>query len=183
VELQPLPDILKPDLKILFVGTNPGQRSAQLGHYFAGRGNAFWSLMYKSGLTDILLRTEQDTSLLGYGYGLTDVVKRPSRSTTEIRREYARGAKKRLDRIVRKNNPKMVAFIGKTGYRYYLGDMTIVLKYGLQQDLFGSKVFLLPSTSGASYADTNELLHFSICVDSEWCCNPACYFFETIPIL
>lgn len=153
-ELKPLPDIVQPNLKILFVGTNPGRRSAQIGHYFAGRGNAFWTMLHRSGLTDRLYRTEEDRLLLKLGYGLTDVIKRPSRSISEVKRKDSEGMKDRLDNTIRKFSPKMVAFIGKTGYRYYIGDFKNPLKYGLQEDLFGSKVFLLPSTSGASYADT-----------------------------
>jgi mismatch-specific thymine-DNA glycosylase len=152
--LNPLPDIVRPNLKILFIGTNPGRRSAIIGHYFAGRGNAFWTMLYRSGLTNRLYTTEEDQLLLKLGYGLTDVIKRPSRSISEVKRKDAIGMKDRLDKTIKAASPRMDAFIGKTGYRYYLADFHRRLKYGMQEDLFGHKVFLLPSTSGASYADT-----------------------------
>lgn len=47
---RPLPDHLRPGLRILFVGINPGVRSAQTGHHFAGHSNRFWKLLYESGL-------------------------------------------------------------------------------------------------------------------------------------
>jgi len=48
-----LPNLIKPDLKILFVGINPGTRSAEVGHHFAGRSNRFWKFLFESGLTPI----------------------------------------------------------------------------------------------------------------------------------
>ncbi len=154
--LKTLPDLVEPELQVLFVGTNPGAKSARIGHYFAGTSNMFWKLLYESTLTDRRLSTEFDYQLLEYSYGLTDVVKRPTRSTTELRKTDAKGAKKRLDNIIKKNIPKIVAFIGKTGFRYYLSEDNIPLKYGIQDlTIKESNVYLLPSTSGASFADTN----------------------------
>ena len=47
-----LPDYLSPGLKVVFVGTAAGERSAARGHYYAGRGNKFWELLWEAGLTD-----------------------------------------------------------------------------------------------------------------------------------
>ncbi len=154
-KLKPLPDIVKKNLKILFVGTNPGIKSARIGHYFAGASNMFWKLLYESKLTHERLTTELDYKVIEYGYGLTDVVKRPTRSTTELRKLDAKGAKKRLNGIIEENKPKVVAFIGKAGYRYYLDDGLVPLRYGVQrEEIEESRVYLLPSSSGASFADT-----------------------------
>ena len=154
--MRTLPDIVKPRMKVLFVGTNPGRRSALIGHYFAGRSNMFWKLLHEAKLTDERLTTHLDYKVQRFGYGLTDVVKRPTRSTTELRKSDGKGARQRLDDVIKKNKPKVVAFIGKTGFRYYLGDGNTPLNYGLQkQKISISSVFLLPSTSGASFADTN----------------------------
>ncbi|MBS3926282.1 MAG: mismatch-specific DNA-glycosylase [Nitrosarchaeum sp.] len=153
--MKTLPDRVKPNLEILFVGTNPGLKSARIGHYFAGTSNMFWKLLFESGLTENRLTTELDNRIINYGYGLTDVVKRPTRSTTELRRIDANGSRKRLEKIILKNTPKIVAFIGKTGFRYYTGDSYAILKYGKQSFKIGNtEVYLMPSTSGASYADT-----------------------------
>lgn len=153
--LKTLPDLIKNDLNILFVGTNPGDRSARIGHYFAGTSNMFWKLLHEARLTIEKLSTETDYQMLDYGYGLTDVVKRPTRSTTELKRSDGKGARKRLDKIIEEYQPKTVAFIGKAGYRYYLDEGIIPLEYGKQNiQIFSSKVYLLPSTSGASFADT-----------------------------
>jgi TDG/mug DNA glycosylase family protein len=50
-----LPDYLRPGLKLVFVGFNPGERSARIGHYYAGRGNQFWNFLYESGLVPEML--------------------------------------------------------------------------------------------------------------------------------
>lgn len=154
--MRTLPDLVEPGLKVLFVGTNPGAKSARIGHYFAGASNMFWKLLHESTLTEERLTTELDYKVLEYGYGLTDVVKRPTRSTTELRRTDGKGAKQRLDNVIEENAPKIVAFIGKAGYRYYLDDADAPLSYGTQKhEIAESSVYLLPSTSGASFADTN----------------------------
>ena len=44
-----LPDYIRPHMKILFVGINPGKRSAEVGHHYAGYSNRFWKLLYDSG--------------------------------------------------------------------------------------------------------------------------------------
>ncbi len=153
--LKTLSDMVEPGLKVLFVGTNPGAKSARIGHYFAGSSNMFWKLLHESALTKERLTTEFDYKVRNYGYGLTDVIKRPTRSTIELRKQDANGARQRLDELIHDNYPKFVAFIGKTGFRYYLGNDTGMVTYGLQHFMISkSYVYLLPSTSGASFADT-----------------------------
>lgn len=161
-KLKPLPDILKKNLKILFVGTSPGQRSSIIGHYFAGKSNVFWRLLYESGLTKVRLTTEQDRKLLHYGYGLTDVVKTPTITVSDIKQHYTIKSTKRLNRALNLFQPKIVAFVGKTGFRIYSQDNYSKLEYGFQYKYKDMRIFLLPSTSGQSYADTkyNEKLQY-----------------------
>jgi mismatch-specific thymine-DNA glycosylase len=71
-----LPNYLGSNLKIIFVGTNPGRISTCRGHYFAKTGNPFWKLLFETGL----LTSEKDVELPSYGYGLTDIVKKTSGS-------------------------------------------------------------------------------------------------------
>ncbi len=151
-----LPDLVQPRMKVVFVGTNPGTKSARIGHYFAGNSNMFWKLLYESNLTKERLTTEQDNKLITYGHGLTDVIKRPTRSTSELRRDDGNGARDRLNSIIEKNRPSIVAFVGKTGFRYYLDYKGKSIKYGMQKfKIAESSVYLLPSTSGQSFADTS----------------------------
>ena len=172
--MKTLPDHVRPDLISVFVGTNPGLRSAQIGHYFAGRGNMFWRLLHEAGFTPKRLTPECDYTLLDYGYGLTDVVKRPTRSTTDLKGNDGCGVKTRLDVILDDNSPKTVTFVGKMGFRLYTGNKG-KLDYGYQSlKINESNVFLMPSTSGASFADTkyNEKLYWYCMLRdclAKWC--------------
>lgn len=152
--MRTLPDMVYPGMSILFVGTNPGEKSARIGHYFAGKSNMFWKLLYESGLTPERLYTETDHKIREYGYGLTDVIKRPTRSTSDLGMGDSAGSDSRLDAIISEYRPGMVAFVGKTGFRHYTGEHQKPLEYGRQMMIGGSEAFLMPSTSGQSYADT-----------------------------
>src|SRR5262245_22365238 len=98
--------------KILFVGINPGARSGKLGHHFAGPGNPFWKLMHAASLTPIVLRPDEDRRLVEFGYALTNMVARSTKSAAELSRaELARG-KRRLLAKVRAMRPDVVCLVG-----------------------------------------------------------------------
>ena len=44
-----VPDLVGPDLRLLFCGINPGTLSGQLGLHFARSGNRFWKLLHAAG--------------------------------------------------------------------------------------------------------------------------------------
>src|SRR6185312_10297160 len=58
--MRTLPDYLRKNMKMILVGSNPGDRSARVGHYYAGRGNQFWPLMYESGVIPEPIGYEDD---------------------------------------------------------------------------------------------------------------------------
>ena len=68
-----LPDVLAPDLDIVFCGLAVGECAALRGHHHAGRGDSFWQLLHAAGLTPRRLEPDEDDSLPTYGLGLTDV--------------------------------------------------------------------------------------------------------------
>jgi double-stranded uracil-DNA glycosylase len=116
----PLRDRLAPDLRILFVGINPGLRSAATGHHFAGYSNRFWTLLADSGLVPERLTYEDDGRLPGWGLGLTNLIARPSRGVGDLRPdEYGAGWCK-LERKVRRYRPAVAALVGVTVYRAIL---------------------------------------------------------------
>src|SRR4051794_24678838 len=69
-------DVIGPRLRVLFCGINPSLYSAAVGHHFARPGNRFWPALHAGGLTDRLLRPEEDRTLLLRGFGLTNIVDR-----------------------------------------------------------------------------------------------------------
>jgi double-stranded uracil-DNA glycosylase len=141
-----LPDYLQSGLKVVFVGFNPGERSARIGHYYAGRGNQFWNLLHESGLVGEKLRPEDDHRVLEFGLGLTDVVKRWSRSSSSLRAIDYKKSTPRLLAKLRQVQPCAVAFNGKLAGERVL---RTPVRLGLQRaKLDGARVFVLPSTSG-----------------------------------
>ena len=52
-DLPLLKDRIRPGVRVLLVGINPGVRSALTGHHFAGYSNRFWKLLAESGLVPV----------------------------------------------------------------------------------------------------------------------------------
>jgi TDG/mug DNA glycosylase family protein len=144
--MRTLPDYLRKGMKLIIVGCNPGERSARVGHYYAGRGNQFWPLLYESGVVPEMLSYNDDKRLVEFGVGLTDLVKRPTKGMEEIeRQEFAEG-RVLLAQKLEELKPRVVAFNGKGVYERFSGR---TCKLGLQKEtLYGAHVFVLPSTSG-----------------------------------
>src|SRR3954452_18957172 len=112
-----LRDCVKRPVRVLFVGINPGVRSALTGHHFAGFSNRFWNLLFESGLVPEPLRAEDDRRMPEWGYGITNLVARPSPGIDTLTAdEYLAGVSV-LRRKVRRWRPQLVAFVGVTLYR------------------------------------------------------------------
>jgi len=148
---------------VLFVGINPGVRSALTGHHFAGFSNRFWRLLFESGLVPERLRAEDDRRLPEWGYGVTNLVARPSPGIDTLTRgEYLAGVGV-LRRKVRRWRPAVVAFVGVTLYRAIF-EVRGPVKLGLQRErLEGARVFVLPNPSGrnANYSFREMLTAFT----------------------
>jgi TDG/mug DNA glycosylase family protein len=148
--VQRLPDILGPDLRCVFVGINPGIRSAEAGHHFANPRNDFWRLLAESGLTTSSLEPHQQLELLEHGLGITNAARRVTRGSGELRRTDFADAQERLGRIARELSPGGFAFVGKQAYS---GAFSERAGHGLQKRrLEGRRLFVLPSTSPANAA-------------------------------
>ncbi len=147
---RPLPDHLRPGLKVVFVGINPGLISAAAGHYYANRRNPFWRLLHESGLTPARLAPVEDARMLEFGYGLTDIVKRSSRGVGDLaRREFYRG-KKVLEKKLLRAQPLIVCFNSKSAVVGFFGRAAF-RRFGRQPVRIGSsRVYVLPSTSPAN---------------------------------
>jgi double-stranded uracil-DNA glycosylase len=146
-----LPDRLCSGARILFVGINPGLRSAALGHHFAGASNRFWKLLFQSGLVDKPLTYEEDWRLPEWQLGLTNIIARPSVGIEDLKPVEYRAGVISLERKIRRYRPQTVALLGVTIFRMVFPHMITVnrLEVGLTQArLAGSRVFLLPNPSG-----------------------------------
>ena len=112
-----LGDRIGPGLRVLFVGINPGVRSATTGHHFAGYSNRFWKLLWEARLVPERITYLDDDRLAEWGYGITNLVPRPSPGIDDLRpAEYVDGWTA-LERKIRRFRPGIVAFVGVTLYR------------------------------------------------------------------
>lgn len=112
-----LKDRIKPGVRVLFVGINPGVRSAITGHHFAGFSNRFWKLLSESVLVPEPITFKEDYRLPEFGFGITNLIPRPSPGIDDLApAEYVEGWK-RLDRKISRYRPEIVALVGVTLYR------------------------------------------------------------------
>lgn len=142
-----LPDIIAPDLHVLFCGINPGLYSAATGHNFARPGNRFWRVLHRAGFTPHKFHPSEEKELLKLGYGITNFCKRTTAKASELTNEELVEGGKALVKRVRKYKPAYLAVLGVTAYRAAFQDPKA--KLGLQDDTIGdTKVWVLPSPSG-----------------------------------
>jgi TDG/mug DNA glycosylase family protein len=152
-----LKDRIGPGLRLLFVGINPGVRSALTGHHFAGYSNRFWKLLSDSRLVPEPMTYKEDYRLPQWGLGITNLVARPSPGIDDLRPvEYVEGWRV-LERKIRRYRPEVVALVGVTLYRAILPLLdspstparTGASVIGPQAfTIHDARVFVLPNPSG-----------------------------------
>lgn len=134
---------------MLFVGINPGVRSALTGHHFAGFSNRFWKLLYQSRLVPEPVTYVDDDRLPEWGFGITNVVARATPGIDELKPEEYAAGRLRLRAKVRRHRPEIVAFVGITVYRAMYPGRRGPVAMGLQRERLGeTAVFVLPNPSG-----------------------------------
>jgi double-stranded uracil-DNA glycosylase len=143
-------DHIRPGVRILFVGINPGLRSAATGHHFAGYSNRFWKLLFESRLVSEPLSHQDDWRLPDWGLGLTNIIQRPSAGVDTLKPQEYTAGRKRLMAAVTRYRPHIVALLGVTIYRtLFSGHGAERISLGLQDEtLAGRPVFVLPNPSG-----------------------------------
>ena len=150
-----LKDRIAPRGRVLFVGINPGVRSAVTGHHFAGFSNRFWKLLWEARLVPERIDYRSDDRLTEWGLGITNLIARPSPGIDDLRpAEYAEGWRV-LERKIRRNRPEVVALVGVTLYRAIrpaldgAGPKHFAVSLGMQSEtIHGARVFVLPNPSG-----------------------------------
>lgn len=149
-----LRDRIGPGVRVLFVGINPGVRSAITGHHFAGYSNRFWKLLFESRLVPHPITYEDDRRLPEWGFGVTNLVPRPTPGIGDLRPgEYTAGWTA-LERKIRLYKPAIVALVGVTLYRAILplleptGQKPACVPGPTPQTIHGASVFVLPNPSG-----------------------------------
>jgi double-stranded uracil-DNA glycosylase len=142
-----VPDVIAPDLRILFVGINPGLYSGAVGHHFARPGNRFWKALHAAGLTDRQISPFEERDLLSFGLGVTNLVTRATATADQLSNHELRDGARRVRRKVGRFHPSTVAFLGISAYRIAFERPNA--KLGSQPGRIGGAVtWVLPNPSG-----------------------------------
>lgn len=143
-----LKDRIAPGVRVLFVGINPGVRSALTGHHFAGHSNNFWKLLFDSGLVPERVTHDDDDRLGEWGYGITNIVARPTPGVMDLSIAELRSGRAALERKVRTFQPTIVALVGITVYRALFPGAKRVTPGRTRDRIGGAAVWVLPNPSG-----------------------------------
>jgi TDG/mug DNA glycosylase family protein len=144
-----LRDRISADVRVLFVGINPGVRSARTGHHIAGFSNRFWKLLYGSGLVPEPIGFADDSRLPEWGFGITNIVPRATPGIDTLTREEFVSGRRRLRRKILRYRPAVVAMVGITVFRAMYPDRKGPVALGLQPERIGdARLFVLPNPSG-----------------------------------
>ena len=142
-----VPDLIAPNMKVLFCGINPGLYSGATGLHFARPGNRFWPALHAAGFTERLLHPSERDALLRSGYGITAIVRRATASAAELSDEEYVAGRLSLVRKVRKFKPRWLAVLGVGAYRAGFGRPAA--KIGRQEERIGDTgIWVLPNPSG-----------------------------------
>ena len=140
-------DVIAADLHVLFCGINPGLYSGATGHHFARPGNRFWPTLYRAGFTPRLLTPAEERELLTFGYGITNLVAHTTGTADELARDELLTGRKRLERKVKRYQPRIVAVLGIGAYRMAFQEPNATL--GLQpRSIANAAIWVLPNPSG-----------------------------------
>jgi len=157
--MKALPDYIESSVQVLLVGINPGLRSTQVGHHFAGHSNRFWKLLYEARLITEPLNYRDDWRVPEWGLGLTNMIPRPTAGSADLKQAEYHASCHELKRKVERYQPAIVALLGLT-----LGSILDPMcrkpqdiepslqtrsKVGVQPyRLADTQVFVLPNPSG-----------------------------------
>jgi TDG/mug DNA glycosylase family protein len=142
-----IPDVIAPDLQVLFCGINPGLWSAWSGHHFARPGNRFWPALHRGGFTPRQLLPAEQDELLSLGLGITNVVERGSAKAAELSRAELRAGGRVLAGKVAAYAPRWLAVLGVTAYRDAFEEPKASI--GRQERTIGAtRIWVLPNPSG-----------------------------------
>ena len=152
-----LPDLVGPELRVLFSGINPSLYSAATGHHFARPGNRFWPALHRAGFTDSLLHPSEQWTLPALGLGITNVVARATARADELTPAELVDGGSLLAELAATWQPRYLAVLGVTAYRAAFGRPKA--RIGPQEETVGGvPVWVLPNPSGLNAHYTVDTL-------------------------
>ena len=139
-----VPDLLAPNLKLVFCGTAPSTASAKAKAYYAKPGNKFWSTLHAVGITPRHFAPSEYPALLMLGIGLTDLCKVHSGTDAALPKDAFDIAAFEIK--LKKYRPMVVAFTSKNAAQNYFSR---AVDYGWQAgEPASTRFFVLTSPSG-----------------------------------
>lgn len=168
-----VPDVIAPNLAVLFCGINPGLYTAAIGHHFGRPGNRFWPALHLSGFTPSLYSPYDEQDLIALGYGITNVVNKATATADQLTEQQMIAGGNALKRKVKKYRPRYLAVLGVGAYRVAFGEPKATI--GRQSTTIGDTgIWVLPNPSGlnANYQMPDLIRLFSdlkkaaLCVDN-----------------
>jgi TDG/mug DNA glycosylase family protein len=148
-----VPDLVRPGVRLLFVGINPGLWTAATQTHFAHPGNRFYPALRLAGILDREMdraagMTEADRRyLVARGLGITNLVNRATARADELSPAELRAGCLRLTELVHSYRPRVVAVAGITAYRTAFSRPRAVS--GEQpESLAGADLWVVPNPSG-----------------------------------
>jgi double-stranded uracil-DNA glycosylase len=142
-----IPDVIAPDLRVLFAGINPGLYSAATGHHFARPGNRFWPALHHSGFTPRQFRPDEQDLLPGLGLGITNIAARATARAADLSPAELRAGAELLTGKLPELTPHWLAVLGVTAYRTGFGRPDA--QVGPQDAVIGpTRLWVLPNPSG-----------------------------------
>lgn len=142
-----LPDVIAPNLRVLFCGINPGLYTAAMQQHFGRPGNRFWPVLHRAGFTPRLFHPSEQRDLLPLGYGITNLVARATATAAELTDDELVAGARALERKVRRTTPRVLAVVGVGAYRTAFHRPRAPL--GLQSETIGdTALWALPNPSG-----------------------------------
>ena len=165
--MRTLPDHLRKGMKLVIVGCNPSESSVRVGHYYAGRGNEFWPMLYESGVVPEPFDYHDDKRVIEFGVGLTDLVKRPTKGIEELKRDkktilmtthYIEEAERLCDRVAIIDHGKVIA-LGTPRELKSRASGTTRIELRLSKPVANGKLKSLEGVADAREVDGAFVLH------------------------
>lgn len=158
-----VPDLIARDVRLLFVGINPGLWTAATQTHFAHPGNRFYPALEKAGLItrtidrSIGFSANDRAHLLQRGIGITNLVNRATVRADELTTDELRQGATRLTAFVDEWEPDVVAIAGITAYRTAFRRPKA--KGGKQPEGIGdAELWVVPNPSGLNAHETIDSL-------------------------
>ncbi|HLS44683.1 MAG TPA: mismatch-specific DNA-glycosylase [Ornithinicoccus sp.] len=147
------------ELRLLFVGINPGLWTAATQTHFAHPGNRFYPALLEAGIVTRRIdpsagMTDDDREhLLERGIGITNLSPRATARADELSAAELREGAERLRVTVARARPRVVAVAGITAYRTAFGRRGAAV--GEQPERFeGARLWVVPNPSGLNARET-----------------------------